>query len=62
MITGMIRRPWCELLSSFEQEVLRLFLKGKSYQEMADELHKDIKSIDNALQRMKKKLRPELYS
>lgn len=51
-----------EILSSFEQEVLRLFLKGKSYQEMADELHKDIKSIDNALQRMKKKLRPELYS
>jgi len=45
-----------ELLSSLEWEVLSLYLDGKSYQEIAEELDKQVKSIDNALQRVKRKL------
>lgn len=46
----------CELLSGLEQEVLSLYLDGKSYQEIAEELDRHVKSIDNALQRVKRKL------
>lgn len=45
-----------EVLSSLEQEVLRAYLDGKSYQEIADALGRHVKSIDNALQRVKRKL------
>ena len=45
-----------EVLSSLEQEVLRSYLDGKSYQEIADNLGRHVKSIDNALQRVKRKL------
>jgi RNA polymerase sporulation-specific sigma factor len=45
-----------ELLSSLEWEVLTLYLQGKSYQEIAEELDRHVKSIDNALQRVKRKL------
>ena len=43
------------LLSEFEAKVLTLFLDGLSYQEMSGELHKPIKSVDNAIQRIKRK-------
>lgn len=45
-----------ELLSSLEWEVLSLYLDGKSYHEIAGEMDKQVKSIDNALQRVKRKL------
>lgn len=45
-----------ELLSGLEWEVLSLYLQGKSYQEIAEELDRHVKSIDNALQRVKRKL------
>jgi RNA polymerase sporulation-specific sigma factor len=45
-----------EILSNLEWEVLSLYLQGKSYQEIADELDRHVKSIDNALQRVKRKL------
>lgn len=45
-----------ECLSPFEFKVLSLYLEGRSYQEIADMIHKDVKSIDNALQRVKKKI------
>nr|WP_241079348.1 RNA polymerase sporulation sigma factor SigH [Natranaerofaba carboxydovora] len=45
-----------EILSSLEWKVLMLYLEGKSYQEIAVELNRHIKSIDNALQRVKRKL------
>jgi len=45
-----------EVLSSLEQEVLTAYLDGKSYQEIADKLGRHVKSIDNALQRVKRKL------
>ena len=45
-----------EILSSLEWEVLTSYLDGKSYQEIAEELDRHVKSIDNALQRVKRKL------
>ena len=43
-------------LSSLESDALRLYLEGNSYEEMADELRCDTKTIDNALQRVKRKV------
>lgn len=45
-----------EILSDLEWEVLSLYLQGKSYHEIAVELDRHVKSIDNALQRVKRKL------
>lgn len=45
-----------EILSGLEWEVFSLYLEGKSYQEVAEELDRHVKSIDNALQRVKRKL------
>jgi len=45
-----------ELLSDLERKVLALYLDGQSYQEISEELNRHVKSIDNALQRVKKKL------
>ncbi len=45
-----------EVLSSLEWEVLKSYLDGKSYQEIACDLDRHAKSIDNALQRVKRKL------
>ena len=42
--------------SELEWQVLNYYLEGKSYQEIADELDRHVKSIDNALQRVKRKL------
>ena len=44
------------VLSDLEAEVLRLYVDGKSYQEIAELLKRHVKSIDNALQRIKRKL------
>lgn len=45
-----------EILSDLEWEVLMSYLQGKSYQEIAVDLDRHVKSIDNALQRVKRKL------
>jgi RNA polymerase sporulation-specific sigma factor len=45
-----------EVLSELEQDVLAAYLDGKSYQEIARMLGRHSKSIDNALQRVKRKL------
>jgi len=45
-----------EILSDLEMRVLTLYLEGKSYQEIAVDLTRHVKSIDNALQRVKRKL------
>src|SRR5690554_4612996 len=45
-----------EILSELEWEVLMSYLQGKSYQEIAIDLERQVKSIDNALQRVKRKL------
>ena len=43
-------------LSSLEADALRLYLEGSSYEDMADRLGCDTKTIDNALQRVKRKV------
>jgi len=49
-----------EILSNLEWEVLSKYLQGRSYQEIAKELNRHVKSIDNALQRVKRKLEKHL--
>jgi RNA polymerase sporulation-specific sigma factor len=51
-----LRSAMGELLSGLEVDVLRLFVEGKSYQEIGEELGRHVKSIDNALQRIKRKV------
>jgi RNA polymerase sporulation-specific sigma factor len=51
-----------KVLSDLEMEVLQSYLDGKSYQEIASDLDRQAKSIDNALQRVKRKLEKCLYS
>jgi RNA polymerase sporulation-specific sigma factor len=53
---GDIEEKMGEILSSLEWKVLMSYLEGKSYQEIAYELKRHVKSIDNALQRVKRKL------
>ena len=51
-----------EILSDLEWRVLMSYLDGKSYQEIASDLHRRVKSIDNALQRVKRKLEKYMES
>ncbi|WP_033827303.1 RNA polymerase sporulation sigma factor SigH [Bacillus andreraoultii] len=51
-----------ELLSDLEREVLSLYLDGQSYQEISEMLNRHVKSIDNALQRVKRKLEKYIES
>jgi len=52
----MIQGEMTKVLSELELEVLHSYLDGKSYQEIACDLDRHAKSIDNALQRVKRKL------
>ncbi len=45
-----------EMLSDLEWQVLMAYLDGRSYQEIAQEIGRHVKSVDNALQRVKRKL------
>jgi len=47
---------FAEILSDFEAEVLHMYVEGKSYQEIAERLDRHVKSIDNAIQRIKRKV------
>ncbi len=47
-------------LSGLEKQVLQRYLEGKSYQEISSEMHRHVKSVDNALQRVKRKLQKML--
>lgn len=51
-----IQNQISEVLSDLEKQVLDAFMDGKSYQEIAELLGRHVKSIDNALQRVKRKL------
>ena len=48
-------------LSQFEKQVLDKFMKGKSYVRIAEELNSPVKSVDNAIQRIRKKAIKNLY-
>ena len=49
-----------KMLSGLEKQVLLRYLEGKSYQEISQEMRRHVKSIDNALQRVKRKLQKML--
>jgi RNA polymerase sporulation-specific sigma factor len=51
-----LRQSVAEALSRLEVDVLRLYVEGKSYEEIGARLGRHVKSIDNALQRIKRKL------
>ena len=51
-----IKMCFNEILSDFEADVLHLYVEGKSYQEISVHLDRHVKSIDNALQRIKRKV------
>ena len=51
-----IEQKMSEVLSELEQRVLALYLEGQSYGEISEQLDRHVKSIDNALQRVKRKL------
>jgi len=53
---GEVERLLYGALSRFESGVLELYLEGMSYKDMAIHLEKSDKSIDNAVQRIKRKL------
>ena len=48
------------LLSDLEKQVLVRYVEGKSYVEISEEMNRHVKSIDNALQRIKRKLQKYL--
>jgi RNA polymerase sporulation-specific sigma factor len=51
-----MRQSMADMLSGLEVDVLHLYVEGKSYQEIGDQLGRHAKSIDNALQRIRRKL------
>lgn len=51
----MIESVIVERLSSYEKKVLNLYLEGLRYDDIARELHKSRKGVDNAIQRIRKK-------
>ncbi|MFA9444188.1 RNA polymerase sporulation sigma factor SigH [Egicoccus sp. AB-alg6-2] len=51
-----LRTGLARVLSGFEAEVLELYLDGRSYDEIASRLGRHTKAVDNALQRIKRKL------
>ncbi len=55
-----IKTNFREMLSGLETQVLLLYIEGRSYQEIADDLDRHVKSIDNALQRIKRKVEQHL--
>ncbi|HEX2025792.1 MAG TPA: RNA polymerase sporulation sigma factor SigH [Actinomycetota bacterium] len=51
-----MKLAFSEILSDFEAEVLHMYVEGKSYQEIGERLDRHVKSIDNAIQRIKRKV------
>ncbi|HYH28288.1 MAG TPA: RNA polymerase sporulation sigma factor SigH [Actinomycetota bacterium] len=59
---GAIRMAFSEVLSDFEADVLHLYVEGKSYQEIGELLGRAPKAVDNAVQRIRKKVELHLAS
>ncbi|MBN2168716.1 MAG: RNA polymerase sporulation sigma factor SigH [Actinobacteria bacterium] len=55
-----IKDNFSRMLSGLETEVLLRYMRGRSYQEIAVELDRQVKSVDNALQRIKRKVEQHL--
>jgi RNA polymerase sporulation-specific sigma factor len=59
--TTFIRDGMVNALSPFEAQVLKLYTSGRSYQEIADTLGRHTKAVDNALQRVKRKMEMQIH-
>ena len=57
-----LERRFAEILSDLECEVLQRYIDGQSYAEIAEALQRHVKTVDNALQRIKRKLDGALQS
>jgi RNA polymerase sigma-H factor len=57
-----MKMAFAEILSDFEIDVLHLYVEGKSYQEVSQLLGRQVKAVDNALQRIKRKVELHLRS
>jgi RNA polymerase sporulation-specific sigma factor len=57
-----LQQHFDEVLSDLEQQVLRHHLQGRSYEEISAMLQRHVKSVDNALQRIKRKVGDHLQS
>lgn len=57
-----LQQSFKRCLSPMERNVLRLYLDGLSYQEIAEQTGKPIKAVDNAIQRIRRKLARNLDS
>ncbi|MDP8960246.1 MAG: RNA polymerase sporulation sigma factor SigH [Actinomycetota bacterium] len=57
---GQLNEAFSQLFSGLEGDVVKLFVEGRSYQEIAGVLGRHVKSVDNALQRVKRKLEQHL--
>ena len=55
-----IRQGFTSALSGFETAVLKLYMDGRSYRDIADVLDRRVKSVDNALQRVKRKIEDQV--
>jgi len=58
--TNFIRTGMADALSPFEAQVLRLYTTGHTYQNIADTLGRHTKAVDNALQRVKRKMETQI--
>ena len=58
--TNFIRAGMADALSPFEAQVLRLYTTGHTYQDIADRLSRHTKAVDNALQRVKRKMETQV--
>lgn len=58
--TDFIRDGVVESLSGFEHEVLRCYTQGMSYVQIAEKLGRHTKAVDNALQRVKRKMEVQI--
>ena len=56
-----VQKSMDESLSKFEKQVLDRFIKGESYNIIAQKLNSPIKSVDNAIQRIRKKAIKNLF-
>ena len=61
-LSSDLREKIQQNLSELEAKVLKSYLEGMSYQDMAKEHGRHVKSIDNALQRVKRKIEKTLGS
>ena len=56
-----LRSSMVASMSGLETDVLTLYVEGKTYQQIGDALGRDVKSVDNAIQRIKSKLQPTVH-